>query len=175
MSDGKLESIKTTIHRIELAENGLRLVHCTRYRIAVTARQFVWSETDWKLQEEVVKSASIQGASPIVFVPEKKRLKLLFVVYQTCSVVMFREFFSLSTVDKCIDLWHKVCMFPSSGPSVVCWKVDINECNFKKPALVVSKAGIKTYRFHLNWKALLSQSKVWWALYYRQKSDSPQS
>lgn len=71
MWEGHLKKISTTRLRIELTGNDICPLHSELYREGPTTRQFVATEIDWMLKEEVTDPAITEWASPIVFAFKK--------------------------------------------------------------------------------------------------------
>lgn len=71
MSDGHLGPTGTSKQRIELTSNSVRPVHSETYGAGSTGGQFVANKSDKMLKGDVIKPATTECESAMVFAPKK--------------------------------------------------------------------------------------------------------
>ena len=143
MWDGKLGSIRTPPHRIQLKE-GSNAVHAHLYRAGPQARKAEETEVQRMLSEQFIEAAQSEWASPVVLVNKPDGSLRFCIDYRKLNALTVKDTYPLPRMDECLDSLGDAVVFSTLDCNSGYWQIPIAEEDRDKTTFTCH-AG--TYRF----------------------------
>ena len=143
MWNGPLGNIGATKHRVNL-KAGANPIYQAPYRAGPTAREKEKTEVNRMLRASVIEPATVEWASPAVFVPKKDGTMRFCVDYRKLNAVTLWDSYPLPRMDECIDSLGDATVFTTLDFNGGYWQVEVAEEDRNKTTFA-SHCGL--YRF----------------------------
>ena len=143
MWNGKLGTIRTPPHRIQLKE-GSNAIHAHPYRAGPEARKAEEKEVQRMLNEQVIEPAQSEWASPVVLVNKPDGSLRFCIDYRKLNALTVKDTYPLPRMDECLDSLGDATVFSTLDCNSGYWQIPIADEDRDKTTFTCH-AG--TYRF----------------------------
>ena len=124
--DGRLGTLKGTIHRIETVP-GAKPIFQQPYRCGIERRKAEEAEVKRMLQAGVITPSNAEWASPVVFVPKPDGSLRFCVDYRKLNKITVRDSYPMPRMDECIDSLGSATVFTTLDCNSGYWQLPVAE------------------------------------------------